>query len=393
MNNNQDQRRTTLRPPPPQTRATEPPKLKTSLMTTPATKQNVHEPARHPEELQKICRGECVSGLFALFCDDVDSDATCPGGASCCITNSESSSSEVVQQQKIPVTTTNRPTTQVYSPQNLLLFATEFLKNYQSSSSQAYAPRCPGFCLLNIMTAFCERPSVLIPHTSNCKKGSVCCDNTRTVPTLKPRPPPTRKATAPPPPPPSPPAETTEKPDPRIECPGSCIVPLLSFTCFRNAELTDLFKCKKSGTQCCAPKTKIQEIQDAMGKNGSYPLDYKQSSQPPYVVNGMPGGSNVASSIGKLFRNDIILDCDSSKLLFYSSSGSGQTLRMSDRIEFAIGPIILSLSLTMENLLALSGFLADPCSHHYSLHPKNYRFLFKPGKSKEILPKIQTSRQ
>jgi len=27
----------------------------------------------------KPCKGECVSGLFALFCDDVDTEATCPG--------------------------------------------------------------------------------------------------------------------------------------------------------------------------------------------------------------------------------------------------------------------------------------------------------------------------
>lgn len=28
-----------------------------------------------------------------------------------------------------------------------------------------------------------------------------------------------------------------------------------------NAEMTELFKCKKPGTQCCAPKTKIQEVE------------------------------------------------------------------------------------------------------------------------------------
>lgn len=87
-------------------------------------------------------------------------------------------------------------------------------------------PRCPGFCLLNIMAAFCERPSVLIPHTSNCKRGSVCCDNTRAV-TVKPRPKPRPYHT---------PAttSTTTTIDPRSECPGSCIVSYLSFTCFSN---------------------------------------------------------------------------------------------------------------------------------------------------------------
>lgn len=38
--------------------------------------------------LHRPCKGECVSGLFSLFCDEVDLDATCPGGDdSCCITN------------------------------------------------------------------------------------------------------------------------------------------------------------------------------------------------------------------------------------------------------------------------------------------------------------------
>lgn len=115
--------------------------------------------------------------------------------------------------------------------------------------------------MLNIMAAFCERPSVLIQHTANCKRGSVCCDNTK-IPVT--RPPPKRQ------PPPAPTTTqaptTTAAPDPREECPGSCIVSLLSFTCFRNAEMTDLFKCKKSGTQCCAPKSRIQEVQLAAGK-------------------------------------------------------------------------------------------------------------------------------
>lgn len=33
----------------------------------------------------KDCEGECVSGLFALFCDDIDSDAFCPNEGSCCM--------------------------------------------------------------------------------------------------------------------------------------------------------------------------------------------------------------------------------------------------------------------------------------------------------------------
>lgn len=162
-----------------------------------------------------------------------------------------------------------------------------FILNYNFILYQISAPRCPGFCLLNIMTAFCERPAILMPVTSNCKKGSVCCDNTRTVPTPKPRPAPTRPRTTTPAP-----TEATEKPDPRTECPGTCIVGLLSFTCFRNAEMTDLFKCKKSGTQCCAPKTKIQEKQDTMGVNISMTVDPAMPQAPSQYMNGGGGGGS-----------------------------------------------------------------------------------------------------
>ena len=46
-----------------------------------------------------------MSGLFALFCDDIDSDAYCPNEGSCCMpagTNDE--------KQEV-ITTTSRPTT------------------------------------------------------------------------------------------------------------------------------------------------------------------------------------------------------------------------------------------------------------------------------------------
>jgi len=111
------------------------------------------------------------------------------------------------------------------------------LSSRPSTTAQPQLPRCPGFCLLNIMAAFCERPSVLIAHTSNCQRGSVCCDNTRGhhssggasgVTPSRPRPRPT---------PPTTPSTTTTTttpapPDGRPDCPGSCIVPYLSFTCF-----------------------------------------------------------------------------------------------------------------------------------------------------------------
>lgn len=105
-----------------------------------------------------------------------------------------------------------------------------------STPSRPPLPRCPGFCLLNIMAAFCERPSVLIAHTSNCQRGSVCCDNTRghhnngvasgvtpSKPRPRPKPPSTTSTTT---------TTTPAPPDDRLDCPGSCIVSYLSFTCF-----------------------------------------------------------------------------------------------------------------------------------------------------------------
>lgn len=174
------------------------------------------------------------------------------------------------------------------------------------------------------MTAFCERPAVLIQNTSNCKKGSICCDNTRLVPTPKPRP----AATQRPKPPPTFLPTTTSAPDYREECPGSCIVSLLSFTCFRkfisqchmrcgigsvrvnilyyaistgNAEMTELFKCKKSGTICCAPKSRIQEVQGMMVRNDTFPVfvnPQQQHHQPPqYMPNNYPINNNYPSGI------------------------------------------------------------------------------------------------
>ncbi|XP_048507016.1 protein masquerade isoform X2 [Athalia rosae] len=198
----------------------------TTLSSTAAPSTSIATTTQRSKPLaQKPCKGECVTGLFALFCDNIDSEADCPSDGSCCITDAP---------EKLPestTTTTPRPSTR--APPSKL-------------------PRCPGFCLLNIMAAFCERPNVLVAKTSTCASGSICCDNTRNPPQRnKPRPTPPRPTTTMAPLP----------PDPRPECPGSCIVSYLSFTCFRNAEMTDLFKCKKLGHQCCAPKSIIRELQ------------------------------------------------------------------------------------------------------------------------------------
>lgn len=50
------------------------------------------EPLRESVEYNQIgrprpCDGECVSGLFALLCDDVDTNAYCENEGSCCVTS------------------------------------------------------------------------------------------------------------------------------------------------------------------------------------------------------------------------------------------------------------------------------------------------------------------
>lgn len=58
-------------------------------------------------QVLKECEGECVSGLFALFCDDIDTDAFCPNEGSCCMPAGS------VNNEKEVTTTTPRTTTQV----------------------------------------------------------------------------------------------------------------------------------------------------------------------------------------------------------------------------------------------------------------------------------------
>ncbi|KAK5639600.1 hypothetical protein RI129_012092 [Pyrocoelia pectoralis] len=235
----------------------------TNSRTTPAPTVTTTELVRIPIETKaphtsKPCKGECVSGLLALmFCEDIDSEAECSEDESCCITSSPT-----------------RPTT-IY---------TTTLSTSPKPVTTDLGPRCPGYCLVNIMAAFCERPSVLVPRTADCKRGSICCDNTKATTTPRPKPKPIPTTT---------PASTTTS-DPRPECPGSCIVPYLSFTCFRNAEMTEIFKCRKSTMKCCAPKSLIREA-----------LEHKHSdsSQTSQIITSQPNNvvlTTIAPTIAEL---------------------------------------------------------------------------------------------
>lgn len=82
--------------------------------TNPPQKPTKPTPLKHKTTVSnpqgtvhKSCEGECVNGLFALFCDDVDSEAFCPNEGSCCVTGAAED-----HKQEI-VTTTRRPATPV----------------------------------------------------------------------------------------------------------------------------------------------------------------------------------------------------------------------------------------------------------------------------------------
>lgn len=297
------------------------------------------------------CRGTCVTGFFALLCDEIDRSVQCAGNGRCCI-------SKKVGPSKRP----NRPPPSRPPPPPLR----------KPPPSNGAGNKCPGFCLPQMMSALCTSPSNILHNTNSCHKGTVCCesktgngaqspavDRTPRPPLLttpRPLPPPNRPSrpsgpdfsqlllslapqilsaatgnsdagttaaallpvlgsflgggggggppnrrpsapsggaglmslllplvtsafsgsggTQPPPPrqsrppfrPPLPTATTTtttttttEAADTRPECTGTCIASYLTFTCFHNAEMTDMFSCEKQGTTCCSAKTALKE--------------------------------------------------------------------------------------------------------------------------------------
>lgn len=80
---------------------------------------------------QKPCRGRCVSGLFALLCDDIDTNAFCPGDGNCCIDNDSSNegTNDIEERVTTPAPIRTKPTakiTKVSSPSYLYSFSSYF---------------------------------------------------------------------------------------------------------------------------------------------------------------------------------------------------------------------------------------------------------------------------
>lgn len=83
-------------------------------------KSSTSKPLIVPESqnAEKKCHGECVAGLFALFCDDIDSDATCPGEASCCVKSDSFDSNTVEETTTTVKPMKNKPTTNLNKVRN-----------------------------------------------------------------------------------------------------------------------------------------------------------------------------------------------------------------------------------------------------------------------------------
>lgn len=62
-------------------------KVEVKTTPKPSTTTLIAKTAATPAPARpKPCTGECVSGFFAIFCDDIDTEAECPAEGSCCIT-------------------------------------------------------------------------------------------------------------------------------------------------------------------------------------------------------------------------------------------------------------------------------------------------------------------
>ncbi|XP_028982605.1 protein masquerade-like [Diachasma alloeum] len=158
---------------------------------------------------QKPCTGECTSGFFALFCDNIDGEADCPDGGSCCI-----SDPSIDKEQEI-ITTTSRPSTE---------------------SLRGELPPCKGVCLLPMFSTFCEGSKTIVSGTS-CDGGSICCEESTSSTPVPP-------TTTPPP--------STESPQGELPpCKGLCTEPLFSIFCEKPSAIIFQTSTCEDGFICC----------------------------------------------------------------------------------------------------------------------------------------------
>ncbi|CAG7785298.1 unnamed protein product, partial [Allacma fusca] len=272
----EDAKTTTTTPRPTTTTTTTAP---TTLATTSTTEKSEQEEEEYEDEDEtppkdaKLCEGKCMSPfLSTIFCDHVERDSWCRRGHICCM-SSPGQNNEPQPPRPAPPPMQRHPPT----PQPI--------------------QKCPAYCLPGSLYSVCAK---VLPH--ECADGFFCCVSPPPPPpTLPPQmnpqmnsqmnpqysqnrpmmpmqhnnrpwqqgpmgPPPHQYIPMPPPRTNPPPTTTTtteayyEEEETSIEikeekllpCPGSCISSIFYFTCFRNAEMTDLFSCSKPNTKCCA---------------------------------------------------------------------------------------------------------------------------------------------
>ena len=279
--------------------------------------------------LEKRCRGTCVTGFFSLLCDEIDRNAICPGSGRCCITKAPTRRRPPTGTTSSPIrkTTTRAPRPPRPAPNRQKLLKCPgvclpstmkslcsqpsiivpvpttckkgtFCCDHKDPSHERTPPPPPrgrplpprrdvippskpkpsGPDISSLLTTF--GPLLLTGVTGNAETASQLMPFVKMLAPLLSRPQQETKPERDPRPPYRPPPPTrqtttttttttpkpTEKPDDRPECPGTCIAPYLSFTCFGNAQTSELFKCPKKGTICCSPKSKIKELKDQRQK-------------------------------------------------------------------------------------------------------------------------------
>nr|XP_045621425.1 protein masquerade-like [Procambarus clarkii] len=247
----------------PSTNSSQPVRTTTTTTTTTTTPQT--PPSRSPPTPSlPLCPGTCLPTLVSSFCSQPSvlvEASGCEKGTVCCDNRAENQTPlPTPPPTREPYHSSPPPTREPYRPSPPPI--REPYRPQPPPAREPYRPRPPP-----------ERP---ISPTFETLASLFTRPPAHHRPIENPyRPPPIQQ----PPPPPRPPttttttstttttttttttpAPTTEPPDLRAECPGTCIQPFLSFTCFGNAEMTDLFLCSKPSTECCSPKSALRDV-------------------------------------------------------------------------------------------------------------------------------------
>ncbi|KAK4036178.1 hypothetical protein OUZ56_028244 [Daphnia magna] len=224
------------------------PSVVTSTTARPTTAKpkatTTSAPSTTTVSVPKRCPGVCLPGLMSAFCSKPsvvvnNPPNLCDRGSICCDSKTRDSpqSGGSGSNSGSSGSTNNRPSR---PPTKAPASAMSDLLSNPLTTLLA------GPLLSSLAgAAMNQRPS------SSGDKSDVSPQRPQSIGT---RPPPTTTTTT---------TTTTSAPqvvDTRPYCPGTCMAPILSFSCFSNAEITDLFRCPSSKVVCCAQKSAIREL-------------------------------------------------------------------------------------------------------------------------------------